>query len=147
MFDYQSCPPDSIWLWILPVIFMIIIIALIPKIFYIITLQRALRRCSPENRRMSPENVWLLLIPVFDLVWQFIVVDNMGKSLAAEFRKRDIRVDETEPGKSIGLAYCILSVVSFIPFVGILTGIASFVLWILYWIRIDNYSAQIAHPS
>ncbi len=39
---------------------------LIPWIFYLLTLSKALNRCSPANRSMSPGQVWLLLIPLFN---------------------------------------------------------------------------------
>jgi len=132
---------------IVPIVFLSILIMLIPTIFYIITLQKTLNRCAPENRAMPPENVWLLLIPIFSMVWQFIVVGNIAKSLAAEFRQRDIQVEEIEPGKSLGLAYCILNVCSIIPFLGILTALAGLICWILYWVKIDGYSAKLAFPQ
>ena len=37
-------------------------------IFYILSLQKALNRCAPENRAMEPGMVWLLLIPCVFLV-------------------------------------------------------------------------------
>ena len=132
---------------IVPIIFLSILIMLIPTIFYIITLQKTLNRCAPENRAMPPENVWLLLIPVFSMVWQFIVVGNIAKSLAAEFRQREIQTEEIEPGKSIGLAYCILNVCSIIPILGILSALAGLVCWIMYWVKIDGYSAKLAFPQ
>jgi hypothetical protein len=36
---------------------------LLPAIFFLLTLQRALGRCSPESRTMEPGEVWLLLYP------------------------------------------------------------------------------------
>lgn len=130
----------------LPLIFIMFAIFMIPTIFYILTLSKALKRCAPENQAMPPDNVWLLLIPLFSIVWQFIVVTNIAKSLAAEFRARDIHTDEVEPGKSIGLAYCILNCCAIIPLLGILAGIAGLICWILYWVKIDNYSSQISMP-
>ena len=131
---------------IMSIVFVMVLIGLIPTIFYIITLQKTLNRCAPENRAMPPENVWLLLIPVFSMVWQFIVVGNIAKSLAAEFRQREIQTEEIEPGKSIGLAYCILNVCSIIPILGILSALAGLVCWIMYWVKIDGYSAKLTFP-
>ncbi|MEO7142533.1 MAG: hypothetical protein ABI165_03430 [Bryobacteraceae bacterium] len=50
-------------------------------IFYLAGLQGAVARCSPESRTMRPGMLWLMLIPVFNLVWQFVVVTNMSKGL------------------------------------------------------------------
>ena len=64
-------------------VFMLLGVALIPLIFYLLLLQNTLRLISPENREMPAENVWLLLIPVFNLVWQFIVLDRLTHSISA----------------------------------------------------------------
>ena len=128
---------------IFPIILIILLVSLIPMVFYILTLQKALTRVSPENRAMPPENAWLLIIPLFGLIWHFIVVNNMARSLAAEFKKREITVEEVEPGKSLGLATCILQVCTIIPFLGFLAGLAGLICWILYWIKIDGYSSKL----
>lgn len=118
-------------------------IILIPAIFYLLTLQKALNRCSPENRAMAPGMVWLMLIPLFNLVWGFFVVLNLAKSLGAEFQKRGI-VEEPEPGKTLGLVMCILACCGWIPFLGILASLGGLVCWIIYWVKIAGFSAKIA---
>jgi len=40
---------------------------IIPKIFYLLTLQNALKTISPQNRKMEPGKVWLLFIPLFSV--------------------------------------------------------------------------------
>ena len=117
---------------------------LVPAIFYLLMLQKALTRCSPELRAMDPNMVWLMLIPIFGIVWHFIIVNNMAKSLGAEFAKRNIIIEETEPGKKTGMPMCILSACGIIPFIGILAGIAALVFWVMYWIKISEYSEKLA---
>ena len=124
----------------------IVAVCLVPLIFYLLTLQRALSRCSVECRTLSPGLVWLLLIPLFSLVWHFIVVTRLAKSLHNEFANRNI-VAEPTPGQGIGLAMCILAAASVIPYVGGLTGIAAFICWIIYWVKIANYSARLLEPA
>jgi hypothetical protein len=89
-------------------------ICLIPAIFYILTLQKALNRCAPENRAMAPGLSWLLLIPLVNMVWHFFVVLNLAKSLGAEFQKRGI-AEEPQPGQKLGLIMCILMCSGIIP--------------------------------
>lgn len=111
----------------------------IPFIFYLITLQNTIKKVSFENQRIKPNQVWLALIPLFGLVWRFIIVSNVALSLQAEFNKRNINIEEEKPGYSIGLAYCILSCCWIIPVLGALAGIGGIVCWIIYWVKINNY--------
>jgi hypothetical protein len=120
-------------------------VAITVKVFYLLTLYRAMNRCSPESRAMDPTLVWLSFIPCFSLVWQFFVVINVSKSLGAEFKKRGI-VAEEEPGKALGLATCILSVLCAIPYVNCLMGPAAIVCWIIYWVKIAEYSNKLVGP-
>lgn len=115
----------------------------IPLIFYLLTLQNTLSEVSQENRRMQPGQVWLTLIPVFGVIWQFIIVNNLADSLKAEFSKRNIINNENRPGISIGLTYCILICCSIIPFLGMLTGLAGAICWIIYWSKISGFKAKL----
>lgn len=128
---------------ILVVVAIIFGVCLIPMIFFLLTLQNTLNAVSFENRKMEPGLVWLSLIPLFGMVWQFIVVDRMAGSLQAEFAKRGVATEEARPGNSIGLAYCILFCCSLIPFLGYITSIAGLICWIIYWIRINDYKNRL----
>ncbi|MCW3071580.1 MAG: hypothetical protein JWO44_1470 [Bacteroidetes bacterium] len=120
-----------------------ILIGLIPMIFYLLTLQNTLNEVSPHNRQMPPGQVWLMLIPFFGMVWQFIVVNRIADSLRAECTERNIPMEEERPGASIGLAYCILFCCGIIPILGSLASIAGLVCWIIYWIRIAGYKTKL----
>jgi hypothetical protein len=119
---------------ILAAVLIIFAIMIVPTIFYLLTLQKALNRCSPENRAMNPAMVWLMLIPLFNLVWQFIVVLNMAKSLGAEFAKRGIPA-EPDPGQTLGLIMCVSS---------LLCGPIYLVFWIIYWVKVAGFSDKLA---
>jgi hypothetical protein len=120
-----------------------VLIALVVLVFYLLTLQKALTRCSPENRAMQPGMVWLQLIPLFNLVWQFFNVINVAKSLGAEFQKRGMGEDP-QPGKTLGLVTCILFCCGIIPVLGALCSLAGLVCWIIYWVKIAGYSNKLA---
>lgn len=125
-----------------------LVIGLVIFIFYALTLSGALKQCSPQNQRMSPGQVWLLIIPVFGQIWHFFVVSRIAESLAAEFKSRHLPVEEEKPGYNVGIAYCILSVSSYIQYLGIpvvgqLASLAGFVCWIIYWVRINRYKKRL----
>lgn len=114
-------------------------------IFYCLSLSRALQKCHPQYRTMQPGLVWLLFIPLFSIIWHFFVVLALSNSLGNEFRARNI-LAPPEPGKSIGIAMCICGACSIIPILGMIAGAGSLVLWIIYWIRINEFSHMLDQP-
>jgi len=121
--------------------------SILPVIFYLLTLQNTLHEVQHENRKMQPGQVWLTLIPLFGIVWQFIVVNSIADSLKKEFQLRNINVEEERPGIGVGLAFCILACCSIIPVLGVLTSVAAFICWIIYWVKISNYKAELQHSK
>ncbi len=117
-------------------------ILILPTVFFLLTLQKVLSKCSPRNRTMSPGLVWLQIIPFFGFIWQFFVVFAVANSLDNEFAARRIP-EEPKPGQSLGLAMCITRVCTVIPFLGIFAGLASVVLWIVYWVKIAGFSRKL----
>jgi hypothetical protein len=116
---------------------------LIPAIFYILTLSGVLQKCAPASRTIEPGPIWILLIPLVNLVFSFIVVFEMAQTLRNEFNRRGIRVAEPSPGKSLGLAMCICGCCRIIPVLGLLAMLAHLVLWIIYWVKISEYSRML----
>ncbi len=130
--------------WHLIVLFFIFLpLFLLPAIFYILTLSRALTKCSPAFVTIEPGMLWLLLVPFVNLVWHFFVVLGMAKSLGNEFRARNIQGVEPEPGQPIGIAMCVCGACGIIPVLGLLAGLAYLVLWIVYWAKIAEYSRML----
>ncbi len=121
-------------------------IFLIPTIFFLLTLQKALARVAPERRTMNPPMVWLGLIPLFSAIWNFFMVIALAKSLGAELSARNIP-HEDEPGKVIGLVWSGLSAACLIPGLGFLLGIPVLIMWIIYWVKVAGFSAKIADPA
>ncbi len=111
---------------------------IIPVIFFLRSLQNILKIISPENRRMSPSTVWLILIPVFGVVWQFMVVSKIADSIKAEYTRFNILVNESRPTYTIGLVYCISYLLLLIPSAKVIGSFAVLVTWILYWIKVNE---------
>ncbi len=124
---------------------------LVALIFFLITQQNTLKAIQPHNRRMQPGEVWLQLIPVFNLVWQFIVVTRISNSIRNEINDRTLHSflgipdpvfsnDMTRrPTYDIGLTFCILSLCGCIPLLGGIASLAGIVCWIVYWTQIAAY--------
>ena len=112
---------------------------------FIAFLSGILDKCSLSSRTMQPGKVWLLLVPVFNIIWSFFVVLALAKSLGNEFRLRS--VEYPEPGKALGLALCICAACAVIPYVNFLTLPMQFVLWIIYWVKMAHYSRLLDRSS
>ncbi len=136
---------------------------LIPMIFFLIAQQDLLRTIKPENRTIQPNEVWLQLIPVFNLYWQFVVVDKIADSIRNELVDRHpvsfgatsdsafpIYTDE-RPTHDLGRAYCILGLIGVLGFFTFFllscAGIAATICWIIYWVRIAEYKNRFLSNS
>ncbi len=108
-------------------------------IFYLLTMSRILELCHPHTRKMNPGEVWMVFIPAFGIVWQFIMIGRVADSLAIEFRNRNLQLDEERPGYSTGLTSQILMICSVVPFLGILSAIAGCIMLIIYWNKMRAY--------
>jgi hypothetical protein len=136
---------------------------LIPMIFFLIAQQDVLKAIKPENRTIQPNEVWLQLIPLFNLYWQFIVVDRISDSIRNEIVERHpvsfgatsnsafpIYTDE-RPTYNLGRAYCILGLIGvlgfFILFPLFFAGFAATICWILYWVQIAEHKNRFVRNS
>lgn len=119
--------------------FVVIGVFLLPLIFYLVMLNKTFNLISPQNRTMEGSQVWLMFVPFFNLGWQFVIVNRLSDSLKKEFGSRNLPINEAEPGKTIGITYCILRCCSIVPFLGILASIGGLVCWIIHWAKIAEY--------
>lgn len=114
---------------------------------YLLNMQNMLKECNHKSLQgFNPSNVWLLLIPLFSIVYQFILYNKNSEILQREYALRG----RTKPGdysKSLGLTLAILSVVSAIPDLPIplingissIAGLGSLVIFIIYWVKMAEY--------
>ncbi len=139
----------------------IIVAFIVPAVFFLRAQQRTLKTISPANREMSPGKVWLQLIPVFNLYWQFVVVTRIADSLLKErilLESQDDSVlgipdfDAVEavghrPTYKIGMAWCTLFLLDILAMrlksvsgsPGIIQGVLAWsmvICWIVYWVKL-----------
>ena len=109
--------------------------------------------CPPAYRRMSPGQVWLMLIPCFGYVWTFFVVLRLSDSYKDYFASQN-QYDVGTCNRGIGLAYAICSACGIIPYLGSCIALAGLVLMIIYLVqmfglrrRILDQAAYYAHQA
>ncbi|MGB7160576.1 MAG: hypothetical protein WBD40_21100 [Tepidisphaeraceae bacterium] len=136
-------PPSPLEIAIMAAVFLVVI-AILVFIYYL--LYSALKAIPPEHRRMEPGQVWLLLIPVFNLVWNFFVFMRIPESYQSYFHSRG-RTDVGDAGKNVGLWYSICACCAVIPCIGFIPGIASLILLILFLVKIMGLKAQVGQAA
>jgi hypothetical protein len=131
----------------------------ITAMLFLLAQQRILQVISPENRELSPGSVWLQFIPVFGMIWQFIVVVRISRSVSKEWASKmsetildnsqvQINGADESPTYATGIAYCILTTLgviinystmhsaSSLRLFGSLFVLTGMVCWIIYWVRL-----------
>lgn len=142
------------WLAWTVTLLLVVGVALLFQILFLLSLRNTLRRVSNDNRAMSADYVWFILIPFFGWIWFIYVVAKVRDSLRAEYRSRGW-LAEGDFGYSMGLAAAVLGIVTMIwawvPWDLIL---AEFVLvagqvicWIVYWVKIARMKERLGPSS
>lgn len=81
-------------------------------------------RLPPEYRPRAPQaTATLLIVPIFNLVWQFKALPGWARSFARYRMDRGEAADERI--QTLGCWACILNLACFVPVFGILAGIAA----------------------
>lgn len=140
------------------------VIGLVIVCLFLTSLMKALSACSPRNQAMAPGLVWLNLIPLFSVIWLFITVSNISKSLKREFEDRGLGRGDGSYGQVVGMIYAasgVLYVVVFLSGLGItmavkekemlaltmlaccLIGLVGFIMFIVYWVQIAGFTREL----
>src|SRR6185295_1058216 len=138
---------------------LLLLVFLIPAIFFFLAQQRILQVISPENREMDPGSVWFQIIPFAGMIWQFFVVARISRSVTKEFafKMGDSILDSSQvqitgtdetPTYAVGMAYCIFTTPGIIinysnryspsnlALLGSFFMLTGMVCWIIYWVRL-----------
>ena len=98
------------------------------------SLSKCFKQIAPRTRTMEPGQVWLNLIPLFNLVWMFITIIRLSESLDAEYRSRRMSGDG-DFGKQTGIIYMVLSLIG--------CGCIGFIFLIMYWVKISGFTKEL----
>lgn len=109
----------------------------IPQFFYAKTISETLKNISEDNRKMAPQNAYLILIPIFNLVYNFILVSKVSLSIKAELKSLNAKnkLNDEKNAYNLGITFSILTVCIFVPF----ANLAGFICFIIYWVKINDF--------
>lgn len=94
-----------------------------------------------ENRMMSPGQAFLIVLPLFNIYWNFMVVKHLKDSLNNEFFDRQVAVDENptqREGSIFAWSYLVRNfpLPGFILYAALFSNIIGFVM---YWRKVVEY--------
>jgi hypothetical protein len=95
-----------------------------------------------SSRSMDPGLVWLLMIPCFNLYWNFQVFPGLAKSYQAYFRSRK---DQTngDCGETVGMWLSITLAGCYVPCFNVFFLPTSLVLLLVYLLKMGELKAKI----
>lgn len=118
-------------------------VMLLPRIFYLVSMHRAVAKCDPSARSIPPGLVWLAMVPLLSMVWDFVVVVTVGRSLGSEYSRRNRPLDYSLPGLGLGISFCVVNLLLWIPFINLIAYPVGIILWLLFWVKIARVSSQL----
>jgi hypothetical protein len=136
----------------------VFIIALGIAIYLLYLVYTCHARLPSKYRRMEPGMVFLILIPLFNLYWQFPVYVGLSEAYKNYFRSRG-RDDVGDCGYGLAMVLCILQVVLFVTvplaavqnvfvqYVRGALGLSVFVMMIVYLVKMVGLRNQIGGTS
>ncbi len=121
---------------------LIAVVGIAIAILYILTMQKALNLAGPRHRKLEPGLVWLMLIPLFNLVWHFFVVKHVSDAVKSWAAERGTEVGDA--GYTVGLVACIANCCGIIPVLNMIAGPVGLVCIIIWWVKVAGFNKQMA---
>lgn len=111
-------------------------------IYLLYLLYSAQQKVPAEHRKMDPPMIWLVLVPLFGIVWNFFVAIRVSDSFKSYFASIG-RPEVGETEKMIGLGWAIAVACCVIPCVNLLALPVALVLMVLFVLKINTLAKQL----
>lgn len=119
--------------------------------YYLSDLRNLLKEVADQNRKVPPNNVFLMLIPVVNWAYGFIMYPNISKSVEAEFEARKLEpLGETFKNLSMAMPILVISNIALRQIngtLGVLVTFAWIVVWIIYWLKCSELKRRLKETS
>jgi hypothetical protein len=116
---------------------LLIIIPFVTFVFYIRAISKTIKAIDPEYRTQAPGMAWLLLIPVFNVIWFFFLLKAIKTGFLRMHENKRIS-QPIDTGYTYGIAMGCCWAAIFIPKLIFIALIPMFVFSILHWTKLNN---------
>lgn len=130
------------------IFFMIFVAFVVALVMYLIVCTLLFLGYNPlpeKYKQMPAWQVFLLLIPLFNLFWNFRVFTAIPDSYRAYFESQG-RTDQGDCGRSIGMFVAVSVILSMIPCLNYIASWAALVLIIVFLVKLFNMKSLINSP-
>ena len=130
------------WVLILIATCALLVFWLVIALFVCWLLYGAFERIPARFRRLDPGLVWLLVVPCFGLIWNFVVFPSLARSFKAYF---DSAGDSTvgDCGEQVGLFFAVAAVCMLVPCLDHIAFVAAMVLLVVYLVKVQELKRKI----
>lgn len=125
-------------------VFVIGLIAL--GILYFKNLVELMAHIRPNSRLASVGDVLWVMVPLVGSIYGFIVYPRICDSIASEYRKLGLEKDG-DFGRSLVTVMQVCSLLGIIPIINFLAIPTGFVLWIIFFVKINRYKAVLVERN
>ena len=101
------------------------------------------KRVPVEHQKQNPNLVWLMLIPLFGLIWSFFVYPKLSAIVQA-WAKAVGKTEIGTAGGGLALALCICMCACIIPYVNSCASLAALIILIIYLVQMNGLAEKIA---
>jgi len=106
-------------------------IVIVGVVFAFILLYQLWKLIPADIARTTPgKAIGFCFIPFFNIYWIFVAFKGLGEDMNKTLQSRGIQYQVSE---GLGLACCILFLCCMIPYLGLLTGIPTIIVWIFFF--------------
>ena len=119
-----------------PEVLVSLALGLVIGIAFLWNIRKTIKTIKPENRIVKPNHVWLMLIPLFNLVYQFFLVQRVSQSLFNEFNDRNLPTKPLNTAYNLGMVACIMNILSLVPPLAFFASFLVMVFMFAFWTRL-----------
>ena len=127
---------------LLAVFGVVILVFLAIAIFILLFISKALQTVPVAHRKTDPGLVWLLLIPLFNIVWIFIYLPKVADSFVSYFAEKNVSTFG-DCGRTLVYIYGGCLIGGFIPFINFIAGPAGLIVMILFLVKLNDCKKQV----
>lgn len=120
-------------------------ISLIIYLLFLFLNAKIINQLPKHNRTISPWLLLLMLLPIINIIFHFIWVHWLSKSLFNHYNENGWDTKHLNITYNIGMGFCIFTVLNLIPQLAAISSFVATVLFIAYAMQLMKIYRQIKH--